>query len=240
MIWVIGVSTTVEYGLKSTYETIVGRPAEMLHAEPTAEDRLAAQVAKEYVDFLDVEPWFNFDLFDPLRRLWSETAWWGPNPIRKWERKYFLTSEYLAKGTYAWVLKKASESSFGVSKPSTVVVIDHLPAKLPADVEVLKQFANGAALARLPRYQAFTPAASALAAAGANFVEIAGNRGPILTTAVVPQGFDSQGFEVLFSQPIVTEPGTERIAIVTPVDQLSDALRRLARPEVRLEHVYDY
>lgn len=241
MIWVIGVSTTAEYGLKWSYETLVGRPAEALRfGGPTAEDRLAADVAREYVEFLDREPWFNFDFLDPLRRLWTETGWWGADPIRKWERKYFLTSEYLAKAMYGWVLKKANTASYGVAAPTTVVVLDRLPEKLPDDVTVLEQFPDGAVLAQLPRYQAFTPAALALARSGVNFVEIAGNRGAILTTAIVPQQRELEDLDILFEQPIMTEPGRKRVALVTDVERLSDVLRRLDAAQLSVEHIYDY
>jgi hypothetical protein len=51
MIVVIGVSTTVEYALRSTYETLIGRVGELFSvAGGTEEDRFAARVAQDYVD----------------------------------------------------------------------------------------------------------------------------------------------------------------------------------------------
>jgi hypothetical protein len=144
MIWVIGVSTTAEYGLKWLYETVVGRVAEASRGgELTAEDRLAADVAREYVDFLDIEPWYKFDFIEPLKRLWTTTGWWGDHPLRKCERKYFLTSEYLAKAAYGWVIKRSSESSFGVESPVTTVMLDRAPPAASPTSRCSRHFPTG-------------------------------------------------------------------------------------------------
>lgn len=244
MIWVIGTSTTIEYVLKWGYETLVGRVAEASRrGDLTPEDRLAAQTARAYVDFLDVEPWYKFDFMTPLKKLWTETGWWGPDPIRKWERKYYLTCEFAAKGAYGWLIKKASESAYEEEKPVTAVLLDRLSdetsRQLP-DLRVLRPEPEGAVLALMPRYQAFARYAQTLAKAGVNFREIAGNRGVILISAVVPVEFDDAAFDMVMRQPIMTRPGLRRIVFTVPVAELGAMLRRHDRPPFRLEHIYDY
>jgi hypothetical protein len=244
MIWVIGGSTTVEYGLKGAYEAMVGRlTAAIPSSARTAEDRLAANVARDYVEFLNIEPWYKFDFVSPLRRVWTETGFWGPNPIRSWERKYYLTSEYAAKAIYGWVIKKASESAYEEEKPVTAVLVDRLPneirAKLP-DVKVIADYPDGSVLASLPRYQAFTDRARTLAQADVHFLEIAGNQGSVLLSAIVPTDYDDSALEVLLRQPIITRPGLHRVVFTVPVPELTATIRRLDRPPLRLEHIYDY
>ena len=57
MIMVIGVSTSVEYAIRSAYETLIGRLSELTQSHSmTAEDRFAAHVAQDYVDFIRVLP----------------------------------------------------------------------------------------------------------------------------------------------------------------------------------------
>lgn len=244
MIVVIGISTTVEYGAKGAYENIVGRLAEATRrGGMTPEDRLAAEVAREYVDFIVVEPWYKFDFVTPLRRVWADTALWGPDPIRKWERKYFLTSEYAAKAVYGWVIGKASETVYEEEKPVTAILLDRLPdaarETLP-ELTVAKVYPDGRVLALVPRYQAFTTHARVLAKLGANFLEIAGNRGPVVISAVVPAEWDDSDLAVLMKQPLMTRPGFQRIVFTVPVTELATTLRRRDRAPFRLEHVYDF
>src|SRR3984957_6472625 len=95
MIMVIGVSTSVEYTIRSAYEQLIGRVSALLGGR-TAEDDFAAQVAREYVDFIRVRPWYEFDFTARLKRLWTQSLL-GPHPFRKLERRYALTTEYLVK-----------------------------------------------------------------------------------------------------------------------------------------------
>jgi len=74
MIMVIGGSTTVEYLMRSLYETTIGRIAEQTRRHGfTQEEKLAAYVAQDYVDFIRVQPWYEFDFVTPLKRLWTKT-----------------------------------------------------------------------------------------------------------------------------------------------------------------------
>lgn len=244
MVMVIGTSTSVEYGLKWIYENLVGRLAEATRRHGgTAEEKLAADVARDYVSFLDVEPWYKFDFIKPLKRVWTETSYWGPDPIRKWERKYFLTSEYAAKGLYAWLIKKASESFYGTWEEATFVRLNRAPAASPKDVPawtVQETYPDGSVLVKLPRYQAFTRDAQMLSKSGLNFLEIAGNRDLIQVSAVIPSDFDVSGLRILLTQPILTRPGSKRILFTVAVPELAATLRKLDQPPFRLEHIYDY
>jgi len=218
MIMVIGGSTTVEYLLRSAYETVIGRLAELTRRHGfTQEEVFAARAAQDYVDFIRVTPWYEFDFATRLEQLWTTTDLWGRDPIRKWERKYFLTTEYGVKAIYGWMIKKATKSVYETPILSTAVIDDR------------------GNLRSLPRYEAFMTSALALARQGVNFREIAGNRGDILISVIVPMGTSAD--HVILRQPILTEPGRERLLIAIPVAQLGDALRRYDRA---VEHVFDY
>ena len=87
MIMVIATSTTVEYALHSAYETVVGRLAELSRTRGmTDEDRYAARIAQDYVDFIRVQPWYEYDFVAKLDGLWRETGLVGPDMLRKGER----------------------------------------------------------------------------------------------------------------------------------------------------------
>lgn len=242
MIIVIATSTTAEYSLKGAYDVLIGRVAELFGQRHTREDVLAARVARAYVDFLDVQPWYRFDFLTPLRQLWTETGVAGVDVVRKLERKHFLTAEYLAKAVYAGVIKTVTQSAYGVAEPTTAVVLDREPGAAQGlkDLRVLTRYDDGAVLATVPRYQAFTDYAETLSSTGISFVEIAGNVEPLLVSVIIPDGFDTRGLSPLFTQRVLTRPGSTRILFTVPVSELSNVIRRFKAAGLRLEHVYDY
>lgn len=244
MIAVIGTSTTVEYGIKGAYETLIGRLTE-LGAAPNAtpEDRLATQQAQAYVDFIRVRPWYEFDFVSPLKRLWSQTPWTGPHLLRKWERRYALTSEWLVKAGYAALIEWATHSAFEAAGTTTTAVVDGLPDEMPARLPDLRrlQCEDRRCLVVLPRYQAFTDYSGALAQDGVRFVDIAGNRGTILVSLVLPASqAETAGMPVLIRQPIVTRSGFERRVLEVPVARLGELLATQNAAGNDVEHVFDY
>ena len=109
----------------------------------------------------------------------------GPNKLRKLERRYVLTSEYLVKAGYAWLIGQGAESSFDAPKAETLVLAADVPSTLPSGVSRFGDHEQGslpashpaslsASLLALPRYGPFGQAAADLARDGARFVEIAG------------------------------------------------------------------
>ena len=244
MIGVIGVSTTVEYGLKGAYELIVGRLTE-LTAEPNAtpEDRLAAKVAQEYVEFIRVRPWYEFDFVSPLRALWRDTPATGAHLVRKWERRYLLTSEWALKAGYAWVMKRATHSAFEIPRETTAAWVQNAPedSRLHAQGFVVRARRDDLVLLDLPRYQAFTDASLWLAGEGAQFVEIAGNRGAILVSLVAPATHPQPpDATVMLRQAIVTRSGYERRVLRLRVADLAAVLVTARREGLAVEHVFDY
>jgi hypothetical protein len=249
MICVIATSTTVEYALRSAYETVIGRLAEFTASHRlTEEDRYGARVAQDYVDFIRVQPWYEYDFLGKLRGLWRDTTLVGPDLLRKWERKYALTTEYGVKAAYGWLIKKATKASYDEASPVTAVIVDRLPPNIQAeapDLKALLEKPGGPALVTVPRYAAFKRHAVALARGGAGFREIAGNGADarILLTLLTPADWSPSiaGSKVLFEDPILTRPGRKRVALVVTVATLAPALTTLATaPRVEIEHVYDY
>lgn len=236
MIAVIGVSTTVEYALKGIYEGVVGQFTELVaDGADTPEDRLGAKVAQDYVDFIKVRPWYEFDFLTPASQLWRLPA--DGNIVRRWERRYVLSSEYLVKAGYAKLIELGTRSSYDVPIERTVAIV-RAPADvgLPRDTKLLAQDGEQW-LVDAPRRQAFQDAAIPLARQGAEFEEIAGNRGEILVTLVAPR-HPPMGGRIIYTQPILTQPGLTRYAVAYPIQRLAGVLRET--PSGHVEHLYDY
>jgi hypothetical protein len=245
MICVIAGSTSVEYMLRAVYENTIGRVSWATSSgKLTAEDKYGAKVAQDYVDFIRKEPWYLYDFSSKLKGLWSSTPASGPDMIRKWERRYALTTEYLIKAAYGKVIEIATRSAYDPALMTTQVVANHPPESFDAasPAKVLRTLPDGRAVMELPRYFDFRIAATKLADEGVELLDIAGNDTVILVTAIADAEVkvappDSR---VLFEQPILTQPGRKRTAVVVPVAGLSRFLLAARRDGIEVEHVYDY
>ena len=248
MVMVIGSSTTVEYTIKGLYEHTVGRMAEATKStRQVPEERFAARYAQNYVDFIRIEPWYRYDFWAQLTALWDgDLPLAGPDLIRRWERRFLLSTELLIKEGYARLIKLGTQTVYDPAKPTTGVVLSKAPTAGVAEhanFHVLESTrVDGPLVAVIPRYEAFTSYAGWLAGQGVDFLEIAGNRGEVLVTVLVPTGWRPEQGRVLFEQPILTQPGRARVAYAVPVDSLGDQLRRAhsSLVQVTVEHIYDF
>ena len=116
-----------------------------------------------------------------------------------------------------------------------------MPDVLPDEVTRVRSLDDGRTVLDLPRYFDFRIAATTLAERGAYLVDIAGNRGTILVTLQTRDVVAlPAGSRVLFEQPIVTRPGTRRVAVLMPVAALSTFLVAAPATGATIEHVYDF
>ncbi|MBF5040046.1 hypothetical protein INP77_11160 [Methylophilus sp. 13] len=242
MICVIVTSTTVEYVFRWVYENTIGRISWALSSEvQTDEEHYGAKIAQEYVDFIRKEPWYLFDFSSALTGLWTDTRLSGVNIIRKLERKYALSTEYLIKAGYAKLIEVATHQAYEPALLTTLVIVDHLPKELPKNVKLLKGETSGAALLELPRYYNFRIAATELAETGSKIQNVAGNTTKILVTVWTDGTYQAPiGSRILFEQPILTQPRFKRVALIMPVQALSEFLMQSKKTHLKVEHIYDY
>ncbi len=245
MLVVIGASFSAEYILKGIYENTIGRLSEWTsHHESVEEDQYAYQVAREYADFVHIRPFYEFQFAHHVKGLWNETSLWGPHPLRKWERKAFLTVDYTLEAFYCWLIEKATHLSYGYEPADTYAWIDNADEsifqQLPR-VKKVKQVGPRAFVVDIPRYQEFTSIASQLARRNVTFVEIAGNS-QITLSVLAPPAWHYNGSDahVLFATPILTHLEQSRFVVGCDVPSLSSVLNALARDPITIEHLYDY
>ncbi|MGQ0600059.1 MAG: hypothetical protein ACT4QE_00010, partial [Anaerolineales bacterium] len=240
---VIGVSFSAEYLVKGLYENTVGRVTEALSSpELTEEDDYAQRVAEEYGRFMHTIPWYDFPFAERLNGLWRETGGWGPNPIRKWERKLSLTLEYGVKAVYGWVIGESTRASFVPPILITYAWVENFSEEdAEPEAKLATQFDDGSALIGLPRYEGFSTITPRLAERGVRFLEIAGND-EIMFTVIAPREwkYDLSAGEVLLTMPILTDPDSQRLALNVPVRSLHTVLNELREREIAVEHLYDY
>ncbi len=243
MLMVIGVSTTIEYSLRGFYERTIGQLSALISGR-VPEDKYAAAVAQQYVDFIKKEPWYEFNFLNSFKGLWLKTPFFGHGLFRKLERKYILSTEYLVKYLYAQLIKLGTHSAYGVASTKTAVLIsgiknNPLQAK---GMRLEKHYNSGLALLLVPRLDAFAPAALYLAKKNIQFHEIAGNNAFICLSVLASNHWANpcSACHIVYQQPVLIKPGIRRYLMSIPIKQLSQSLLLLGKEPIVLEHLYDY
>jgi hypothetical protein len=243
MLGVIGMSFWAENVAKGLYENTIGVLTENIGFYHTDEDLFARKTAQEYAEFIHATPWYEFPFATKLKRLWTQTPLWGPEPVRKWERRLVLSVEYTVKALYGWVIGLGTRS---VYQPEDLVIhawLDDAPERIFADTRIRKVKTLGlrSYIVALPRYAAFTPVVAALVKQGVRFHDLAGNN-EILLTAIAPRELDLHAMSsgIVLSEEILTNPATKRIGVRVPVRTLHVILTDLPTRGASVEHLYDY
>jgi hypothetical protein len=241
----IGISFTAENMLKGTYEGTIGRLTEWISSDtPTEEEVYAAQVAKEYGEFLHMTPWYFFPFREKLQGLWSETSTSGPDPLRKWERKFVLTIEYGSKVLYAGITNLGAKAAYGGADVEKIYAVTTgiTDDMLSNDLEVVEKIDDQKQLIRITRFEYFSDTVPGLTERGVQFIEIAGND-EILFTLIGPRdaNYTFEHGTALFDLPILTQPELTRVAVKVRVADIGAFLQELkSKPDIKFEHMYDY
>ena len=181
----------------------------------TEEDRFAAQIAKDYADFVHIRPFYEFSFTPALRGIWTKTPAWGQHIQRKWERRIFLSIDYAVEAFYCEALTLLTHAAYGVEPADTYATLDSVTPAVFAQnphIRVVKQLAPDSAIVIIPRYQEFTDTAVRLAQSSARFSDIAGNS-EVLITAIVPSDIQLTipNSQVLFSTKLLTNSALTRV-----------------------------
>jgi hypothetical protein len=244
MIYTIGVSFTVEYGIKGIYENTIGRVTEWWRGPAlTDEDKFSHRVALDYAKFLYKLPWFKYPFWSKLTELWTDVPRTGRKMGRKWERRFALSLEYGVKAGYGALIQKVMDASGDEDVREIMFEVrDLTPEDLAAEprLKKVRDLGGGLTMVRSPRYQEFTEIVIALSRAGRVIPEIAGNHAILVTVIASPDAPAPAGLVEAISMPLAAKPGTRRIGYVVQVDKLVDVVHELDRNHIPIEHLFDY
>ena len=250
MLGVIGVSTAIEYGLKGLYENTMGRLTEWnMPAGGTAEDRYAATVAREYATLIATKGWYEFSFMRAFRGLWSEVPMTGPGFLRKWERRFALSAEYLVKAAYASLIGAGTAAGYAPDELTRHVVAVGWSAPLDASIAGNAHFTRvrdldrGYTLLAVPRYHPYRDALLAMSdhADSVRIAEISGSE--VVTVAgTAPATWRTPprtSVVVAYRQP--DDPTRTRMLLRVQARDLLDVLHGIrGEKQFVVEHVYDY
>jgi len=244
MIYVIGVSYSIEYAIKGLYENTIGRVFEWIRGEKrTPQDDYARNVLQDYAAFLYTVPWFKYPFREKLDGLMVISAP-TPSQPRTWERDFALGTEYFIKIGYASLIQKALDAS-GDDEPRDIMfVVATLPPEVLAAeprIKPIRALSPQWQLVQTPRYKDFTEILRGLLDRGIAPVEIAGNR-EIMLTVIAPKAsaLDVKDATELFSLDLDARPGFRRAGLKARIDRLVDINRELKARGAVIEHFYDY
>lgn len=233
MVHVIGVSFTVEMLMKAAYEESLGRAVAWLRGpERSRLDKMSAEQAARYATFLQQVPWYLHDFRADADALRSASE----GSLRDRERALALGIEHRARAGYASLIEQAVAAT-GQDDPTLQMVVTNLSlqhAEATGGVRVLRHIGAGIEV-ETPRYRALTRILADWAAAGANFVDVAGND-RIMFTATSKQLMVANSLASLPRQGY----RDARHLFLVPVAELADRLRGLDAAGLRLEHIHDY
>jgi hypothetical protein len=238
MIYTIGISYTVELGVKAAYERTIGKLVEWIGGWRSNDDRYAARVQASYGHFMHETPWYRFPFGKAFSATWSVRD--PENHLRHWERRFALSAEYGVKALYAEAIDKASGATLGRDQLTLRFVARGTPDEVRAVDPRLKPVAvlpDGLTVVEAPRYQQFNDLLAKLAATKIGLVEIAGND-DIFATLLLPAGAKMPGTVLMRMPPGLT--GKSRTGVAVKVPALLDLMRRTQAAGGTVEHVYDY
>jgi hypothetical protein len=239
MIATIGVSFTLEMGMKAAYEETIGHIFALWRgSEKTPQDLVARDMAIDYAAFLRQTPWYKYPFQPWIDRLWAAPV---EAPLRGWERRLAIGGEWHAKIAYAGMIANAVAAT-GEAKLTIRSVVSGLPtsafAAIP-DVSIVSESADGVVI-ETPRYDRFTHILSNIARAGGSIREIAGND-DIMVSLTVPSGSQQNNLpgEVITRLPR-TGFDSDRLLLSVKMADLAPLLRERQIADPGLEHIFDF
>ena len=244
MIYIIGVSYSIEYSIKGIYENTIGRAFEWIRGEArTPQDDYARAVLQDYAAFLYTIPWYRYpfrEKLDGLKTISAPT----PSKARTWERDFALGSEYFIKIGYAWLIQKGLDAASDDEPRDILFVTATLPPEVLAAeprIKPVRALSPQWLLVQTPRYKDFTEIVLGLLDRGIPLAEIAGNR-EIMITVIAPKSaaLDVKDATELFSLDLDARPGFRRAGLKARIDRLVDIARELKARGANIEHFYDY
>lgn len=233
MILVIGISTTVEYLFRGLYEYTVGNFSYWITGR-VPEDDFTATYAKEYVEFINITPWYEFDFDKKIKELYTNEI--NEFSFRTLERRFILSLELMIKSVYGKIIKKATKTTFGNADLMTSVIVDQ---KLDLESSNIKFSAKIGEyyLYEFPRYDPFRESVISVKDQNFNFIEIAGNNMNILISVLSRDISHYKNYDIFFKQKILTKKGLTRLLLIVPISELKFFVRS---HESELEHIFDY
>jgi hypothetical protein len=251
MIYVIGGSFTIEYFIKYVYENTLGRVSELLFGHATGSDKFIADSWKRFSDSLSQTPWYKFDYFTEIGKVWTTVSLLDGNIIRNLERKLAITVGYGLKGVYGCIIEYLSRSAYGeeINETLSLVEVDEKEVLLKLEAEnvlkILKEYEGGVYLVQSKRYAGFKDAFLRMLESGVKFRQIMSHESIMITYL---SKSESEPFMYTDDVRILTkdklfynkEGYKYRVTVKVSLDRLESLFLKLDGESRKFEMIYDF
>jgi len=240
MLQVIGLSVTMEYGLKMIYENTIGWFFSLFSEDTVSpEEKVIAEANRAYSDFIYHTAWYEFDFTEWIDKIWSISEQNNGSFLRKWERTLFFTAEFAVKAGYGKLIEIGAKSSY--EEPITnIYAILKTKANITQDNNINTIGTNNdSLLVGITRWGAFTEKLIELSDMEVLIEEIAGND-EIVISYLLKKGKIIEPKELLYSSEVVTDISLTRYVEIIKVQDLLKYIRYLKLNNIEIEHIYDY
>lgn len=242
MLQVIGVSVTMEYGVKMLYENSIGKLFS-LFAEPNSsnKEKTIAAAQRAYSDFIYHTAWYEFEFSHWIGEVWSEKEPTKSSFIRRWERTLFFTMEFSFKAMYAQLIEWAAKASYEAPVEDIYALVSN--SSLIQETENLKIVLEQAdkKIIAITRWGAFTETMLAISKTDIRLLDISGN--DEITVSIIrktSEAFKPMHADLLYNSAIVTNGELVRDVYLVPVPELLPFIRNVHGHNMIVEHIYDY
>lgn len=242
MLQVIGVSVTMEYGVKMIYENTVGWFFSLFAEENSSnEEKIIAEAQRAYSDFIYHTAWYEFGFSHWIGKVWADTEPTESSVIRKWERTLFFSLEFSFKAVYAQLIEWAAKSSYEAPIEDIYALVTSPDSLLSTkDLNIVFE-QNDKKIISITRWGAFTETMLLLAKTNIELLDISGN--DEITVSIIrnfTKEFNPLHAELLYNSVIVTKEDLVRDVYLVLVPELLPFIRNAHRNTIEVEHIYDY
>lgn len=238
MVATIGVSFTLEMGLKAAYEDTLGRLTVLWRGDQkTPQDIVARDMAIDYAAFLRQTPWYKYPFQPQIDKLWAAPV---DDPMRGWERRLALGGEWKAKIAYAGMIANAVAAT-GEAKLTIFSIVTGIPSETLAampDIRIVSESASGI-LIETPRYDRFTHILADIAKAGGTIREIAGND-QIMVSLTAAKSDQTRAPGELIARFPRAGFDSDRLLVAVRITDLAQLLRDRPIADPGIEHIFDF
>lgn len=242
MLQVIGISLTMEYGIKMIYENTIGRLFSCLTEEEISkEEKTIIEAQRAYSNFIYQTAWYEFKFLPWIKKVWNASDSANCSVIRKWERTLFFTFEFSFKAFYAQLIQWAANSSYEAPISNIYLVVSNNDSLLENNnFKILKKEGDKMIIS-ITRWGVFTEVLKKLSNQNITIHEISGND-EIAISVIMNQSqrVTYKNVKKLYESRIVSNNKLKRNIYLLPVNEILPFIRQAKNKNVTIEHVYDY